>query len=130
ANRPSLSAATRAGAASRWPARLKGQGAFLWLCLLPLAAMAVAVTLVWYWTVGGSAPDSVHFVLLDRFRLSAWLAFVLFGVVLHLGGFLLSRWWVRSLAMIELIGVVVTGALGGLLAWVAASLVSTRLPVK
>jgi hypothetical protein len=129
ANRPSLASATNGRPLSRWPAKLRSQGAFLWLCLLPLAAMAVAVTLVWYWTVGGRVPDHVQFVLLDRLRVSAWQAFVLFGLVLHLGGFLLSRLWVRSLALIELIGVVITGALGGLLAWVAAWLVSTRLPV-
>ncbi|HEY6321213.1 MAG TPA: hypothetical protein VJA16_06615 [Thermoanaerobaculia bacterium] len=132
ANRPSLISATKGRRpVSRWPRKRQGQGAFLWLCLLPLAAMAIAVTLVWYWMARKAAtPDSVHFVLLDSLHLSALQAFVLFGVGLHLGGFLLSRWWVRSLALVELVGVAVTGALGGLLAWVAAWLISTRLPVK
>jgi hypothetical protein len=132
ANRPSLVSATKGRPVSRWPARLQGQGPFLWLCLLPLAAMAIAVTLVWYWmvrSVPGSVPGHLQFLLLGN-HVSAWQAFVLFGVVLHLGGFLLSRLWVRTLAILELLGVVISGALGGLLAWVAAVLVSTRLPVN
>jgi hypothetical protein len=46
---------------------------------------------------------------------------MLFGVLLHLGGFLLSRIWVRQRALGELTVVVLTGALGGAAAWLAAS---------
>ena len=132
ANRPSLTSAVKGRPVSRWPVRLQGQGAFLWLCLLPLAAMAVAATLVWYWMVAGvpgSEPSSVRFELLGN-HLSAWQAFVLFGLALHFGGFLLSRLWVRSFVILEFLGVVISGALGGLLAWVAAVLASTRLPAS
>ncbi len=133
ANRPSLLSATKGRRVSRWPRKLQGQGAFLWLCLLPLAAMAIAVTLVWYWMVAGvpgSVPGRVQFVLLGN-HLSASQAFVLFGLALNLGGYLLSRLWVRSFVILEFLGSVISGALGGLLAWWAAAwLTSPRLPVN
>jgi len=133
ANRQSPISATKGRRVSRWPRKLQGQGAFLWLCLLPLAAMAIAVTLVWYWMVAGvpgSVPGRVQFVLLGN-HLSACQAFVLFGLALNLGGFLLSRLWVRSFVIFEFLGVVISGALGGLLAWWAAAwLASPRTPVN
>ncbi|HZF14167.1 MAG TPA: hypothetical protein VFE33_35675 [Thermoanaerobaculia bacterium] len=133
ANRPSLTALPPPGSAatqpeSRFPRRFQGQLAFLALCLLPLALMAIAATLCWAWVVrtapGQADPnlDELHFDVLGL-SLSARLAFVLFGVLLHVGGFLLSRLWVRSSGkrvLAELVVTILTGAVGGWLAWLAA----------
>ncbi len=115
-NRPGL------GKDSTFPPRLRSQEWFLTLCLLPLALMAVLITLYWAWIRSrGTSPSGLRFVLLDRWEVSPLVAFMLFGVLLHLGGFLLSRIWVRQRALGELTVVVLTGALGGAAAWLAAS---------
>jgi hypothetical protein len=123
ANRPSLTSASPRG--STISAKRQTQGAFLKLCLFPLVFMAVAVTLFWAWR----APMAIDRLRFDILGISTppWIAFVLFGVLVHLGGFALSRYFVRSLAPWELLGVVVVGGLGGWLAWIAAWIASTRL---
>jgi hypothetical protein len=124
ANRPSLNVAHGSKRAlSRWPRRLQGQGAFLGLCLLPLACMAIGITLVWYWMERGIATEGLRIEVLG-WSFGPWAAWLLFGVALHVGGFVLSRLWVRSLSLFELLGVVISGALGGLLVAAAASLAS------
>ncbi|HZF13580.1 MAG TPA: patatin-like phospholipase family protein [Thermoanaerobaculia bacterium] len=101
ANRPSLRRR------SAFPERWKGQGWFLALGLLPLGLMAVAETTWWAW--GPSIPP--------------WNDFVLFGIGLHLGGYLLSRLFVRTLDPVEIGGIVLSGAVGGGLAgWAALAL--------
>ena len=123
ANRPSLTSPP--APKSNYPPLQQTQSAFLWRCLLPMTTMALAVTLYWSWTA--RVPiDHLRFEILG-YPTPAWLTFALFGVLLHLGGFILSRWWVRSLGLTELIVVVVSGALGGLAAWVAALLASEKL---
>jgi hypothetical protein len=116
ANRPGL------GENSTFPQRLRSQEWFLTLCLLPLALMAVLITLYWAWLRSrGTSLAGLRFILLDRWELSPLWGFILFGVLLHFGGFLLSRIWVRKRALGELSVVVLTGALGGTVAWLAAS---------
>jgi hypothetical protein len=128
ANRPSLTlGSSRQPPKSSFPLRLQTQTWFLWLCLLPLGLMALAVTIFWAWTEP-SAIDRLRFQILG-FPVPVWLAFVLFGVLLHLGGFALSRWFVRALRLSELAVVVVSGGLGGLLAWLAAWLAATKLAI-
>jgi patatin-like phospholipase len=115
ANRPSL--ADPADRRSSFPEALKGQGWFLSICLLPLIAMAVAATLWWAWV---PIPwERLRFDVLGL-ALSPLAGFILFGTGLHLGGYLLSRVWVRSLAPFEVLAVLATGALGGIFAWLAA----------
>jgi hypothetical protein len=58
-NRPSLTAPPLPGSGSgkprsRFRRKWQGQLAFLGLCLLPLALMAIAVTLYWGWLVGAT----------------------------------------------------------------------------
>src|SRR4030095_12875875 len=52
ANRPGL------GKFSTFPPRLRSQGWFLRLCLLPLALMAVLITLYWAWVRSSGTPLS------------------------------------------------------------------------
>jgi len=102
ANRPSLGDRLPD---RRFPDRYRGQWWFLWLCLLPLALMAVGATTFWAWMKMLDVP--------------AW-PFVLFGLVLQVGGFAVSRIWVPSKALGELLISVAIGALGGVMAWAAA----------
>jgi hypothetical protein len=124
ANRPSLAAA---GDRHRYPDRYRDQWWFLWLCLLPLALMAVGITIFWVWTRTPMDQTVFHVWFLSR-GFSALEAFTFFGILLHVGGFLVSRYWVRSAALWELAIAVLTGALGGWLAWVAAKHVFPLLP--
>ncbi|HEV8580479.1 MAG TPA: patatin-like phospholipase family protein [Thermoanaerobaculia bacterium] len=115
ANRPGL------GKHSTFPSPLRSQSWFLTLCLLPLALMAVLITLYWAWVRSSGTPLSgLSFVILG-WETSPLLAFTLFGVLLHAGGFAISRIWVRQYVFGEFLGVVLTGALGGVAAWIAAS---------
>ena len=114
ASRPSLGAGSVLG--KSW----RSQQRFLVLCLLPLALMAILITLYWAWLRSSGTPlAGLCFVVLGQ-RVSPLIAFVLFGVLLHLGGFVVSRIWVRKYTHGELIVTVATGALGGALCWLAA----------
>ncbi len=116
-NRPGL------GANSRFPARWRGQLSFLVFCALPLALMSILITLYWAWVRSRGTPlQDLEFTLLT-WRIPPLLGFVLFGTLLHLGGFVLSRFWVKSYVFGEILVTVLTGALGGLVAWLAASLI-------
>jgi patatin-like phospholipase len=115
ANRPSL------GSRSSFPERLRSQERFLTLCLLPLALMAILITLYWAWVRSSGTPlAGLRFEILG-WETSPLVAFTLFGVLLHVGGFLLSRIWAKSYVLGEFAVVVLTGALGGFAAWLAAS---------
>jgi hypothetical protein len=115
AARPSLTAK------STLPARLRGQLPFLALCELPLTLMAILITLYWAWLRSRGTPlAGLHFVILG-WETSPLVAFVLFGTLLHFGGFLLSRIFVRSYVLGEFSVTLATGALGGLAAWLAAT---------
>ncbi len=102
------------------PAHLRGQKYFLRLCLLPLYLMAVLISLFWAWRRSMPVPYSgIHFL---GWRIPTLPSFILYGVLLHLGGFLLARIWVHSRRVMgELLVVVSTGGLGGAAAWLAAA---------
>ena len=114
ANRPSL------GEKSTFPARWRGQDRFLGLCLLPLALMAVLISLYWAWVRDSGTPLSeLRFAILG-WETTPFVGFTLFGVLLHAGGFAISRIWVKKYVLGEAFFVVLTGALGGVFAWLAA----------
>ena len=74
ANRPGL------GEESTFPARWRDQEWFLALCFLPLALMAVLISLYWAWFRSRGTPLSgLRFVLLG-WETSPFVAFTLFGV--------------------------------------------------
>jgi hypothetical protein len=113
ANRPGLLESGE----SRFPRPLQSQLWFLNLCLAPLATMVLALAVYWAWVRPGNAP--AEFVLFDV-PVSAGFAFSAFGATLHFAGWLLSRLWVRSFRIREVLAVVASGALGGLFLWPVA----------
>jgi hypothetical protein len=120
-----------------FPGHLRNQKWFLVLCLLPLYLMSLLASLYWvwvrmepvrlvfyttpslYWVQTSDRLEDLRFVLFG-FALTPVWGLVLFGVLLHLSGFLLARLWMRRAAPGELAVVVLTGALGGASAWLAA----------
>jgi hypothetical protein len=115
AARPSLAAI------SRLKPKFRGQLPFLLFCQLPLTLMAILITLYWAWLRSrGTQIGGLRFVILG-WETSPLVGFVLFGMILHLGGFLLSRYFVRSYVLGEFSVTLATGALGGLGAWLAAT---------
>jgi hypothetical protein len=109
-NRPSL--ADRPSLFT-FPQAWRSQEGFLRLCLLPLALMAVCVSLYWAWVPVD--PEHLSFDLFG-WHLAPLPAFVLFGIAMHAGGYALAQLFVRS-HWREVLGVIVTGGLGGLAAW-------------
>jgi hypothetical protein len=125
ANRPSLH---ELGTLDR---RFRSQGWFHTCCLLPLALMSILITLYWAWVRSHGTPlDKLSFVVAG-WKVSPLWGFILFGMLLHLGGFVISRFWVRQRkakdVLGELVVVVLTGALGGAAAWVAAASLFPRV---
>lgn len=110
ASRPSLADADPPR--SRLPRALRSQGWFVALGLLPLWLLAVAATAYWAWNADASLQG-----------------FVLFGASLGFGGYLISRFWVREIALFEGPLITLIGALGGLFAWFASALF-TDLPPR
>ncbi|HEV2800580.1 MAG TPA: patatin-like phospholipase family protein [Pyrinomonadaceae bacterium] len=108
--------------------RVTKQGAFLWLCLLPLSLSAICLTSWWAWgrTLGGESFGE------------SWLEFVIYGAVLHFIGYVLytlvllfkdfrfwKRRWARNWVHLasEPFAVVLIGILWGTLVWWAANIV-------
>lgn len=86
--------------------RRQSQTSFLWLCLLPLVLSAVCITVFWAWYRNADQA------------LPQWWVFLLFGMFLHLFG------WLAGLIkrgskpqFLEWAAVPVSGALGGLSLW-------------
>jgi len=115
ASRPSL------GNRGTLSQRRRSQEWFLLLCLLPLSLMSILITLYWAWLRSRGTPlAGLHFVILGQ-RTPPLLAFALFGALLHVLGFALARFWVRKYVLGEFGITLLTGALGGASAWLAAS---------
>jgi hypothetical protein len=105
---------------SSFPRQLRSQRWFLLLCMLPLYLMALLGSLYWAWVRTGGRVSHMRFDLLGL-ELTPLRGFLAFGILLHLGGFLLARIWMRNDVPGELLVVVLTGGLGGFSAWLAAT---------
>lgn len=116
-NRPSLQGV------SRFPQAWRGQGSFLAFCLLPLVLMAISITLAWSWLADGAATPTLPIVPWGPPVPAKW-SFVTFGFLLHVGGYLVSRIWVRQFLWWEaFVAVPISGLVGGWLAsWGASAL--------
>jgi len=97
----------------------RGQTAFLVWCLAPLLISAMALTTAWKW--------------IDRWQLidgdaNVALAFMGFGVVMHVAGYVTTRRGGQSVR--ELIAIVGTGAIAGSLAYVVATILPRAGPYE
>lgn len=102
------------------PGKYRSQQWFLVLCLLPLFLMAVLISLDWAWLRSTSEPLSELSFQILRWQVHPAALFVAFGMLVHLGGFVLARIRVPRYVPGELIVILLTGALGGAAAWIAA----------
>src|SRR2546423_2327842 len=135
ANRPSLADPKLRGyeeAPSTYPNERKTQGWFLWRCLLPLLILAVSITTFYSWP-RDAADDGIKNGALSYF--GNWLpgiigqkfpppfdvvfAFILFGVILHLGGWIFSLRYIKP-DWREPLAAFFAGGLGGGLTWLIA----------
>ncbi|MCA1555587.1 MAG: hypothetical protein LC747_02745, partial [Acidobacteria bacterium] len=100
--------------------RLNRQWVFLALCLLPLSLSAMGLTSWWAWR------RNVGWALFG----AAWPEFLLYGIALHLAGFLLytlilfvkdAKFWLQRFKLknilLELLAVALIGSLWGVLSW-------------
>ena len=110
ANRPSLTTGPKP--VSRIPAAARGEDGFLRFCLLPLLGLTLMSTAYWAWLRPGYDPPDFTAASLPR---PGWLSFMLYGALLHFGGYLVSRLWVRNWRPWEPLVVILSGAAGGLL---------------
>ncbi|HEV2707316.1 MAG TPA: patatin-like phospholipase family protein, partial [Pyrinomonadaceae bacterium] len=117
ANRPSLADPPSEG--SRYPSRRKSQGWFLVFCLVPLVALAVLITSYYAWLP--LDITAYEYNVLEFFSLHVVIGFIVFGALLHLGGLVVSLWWVRWLRWPEYVTALLSGGLGGLLTWLLAA---------
>jgi hypothetical protein len=128
-NRPSLSV--------NIPLSWRGQKWFLWACLLPFIALSVCSTLAYSWYPAIPAPSWLPALLQYKSDgTNLWALFVVFGVTLQVGGFVLALillLFFKSPAgasshkplryALEFVVALVGGALSGFLTW----LISTKI---
>jgi hypothetical protein len=129
ANRPSLAddyLRDDAGAGSIFPNEKKGQGWFLIRCLVPQLVLAVCITTFYAWQ--HRKFDDLDFSWAFNALGINWLsgsiqviiAFISFGVVLHLGAWALSYFYVRRFIWTEPFVAIIAGGLGGLFTYLLA----------
>jgi hypothetical protein len=115
------------GARRRLSPGLRGtpsQRRFLLLGLVPLLLSACSLTVYWAWLSNSSATLESHMVLRP-----VWLNFVVTGAVLHAVAWAVGTFVLRHGTAAELVIDAATGALAGLLVWLAASEILPEAPV-
>jgi hypothetical protein len=129
ANRPSLAdhyLRDDARAGSVFPNERKGQGWFLLRCLVPQLILAVCITTFYAWQhrkfddLDFSRPFNALGINGLSSSTQVLLAFVGFGVVLHLFGWLFSYLYVRKFIWTEPFVAIIAGGLGGLFTYLIA----------
>ncbi len=97
----------------------RGQGYFLVYCLLPLLLAAICMTAWWAWftRLGGRLPAWGFFGLTEPHTVVPFLAV---GVGMHLLSWLGSLLPSHGFKLQELLAVLLSGAVGGWLLWLAA----------
>jgi len=106
------------------PPRLRGQRSFLLLFLLPLYLMSVLISLYGAWR--RSLPDPVSGLSVLGRQLHPMESCILFALLVYLGGFLLSRIWVRRSARGQLLVILASGVLAGGAAWLVVERIFPR----
>jgi hypothetical protein len=85
---------------------------FLWWCLLPLLVSGICMTTFWAWFSQLTAVQEIHPLGIN---MPSW--FMLFGAFFHFLGWLGYSWWLQRWNFRELLIVLLTGVVGGGLAW-------------
>lgn len=99
----------------------RDQGGFLRWCLLPLIVSGVCLTTYWAWFSHLQAvPD---FTFLGSHRYHTYSVFIIFGLILHILGWLGYSFWLGKMRKGEFWVVAASGFLGGWLAWLAAKII-------
>lgn len=97
-----------------------GQGRFLVFCLTPIFLSAIFVTTHWAWfTNYGQKPPA--WKLFFIFPAHPSTVFIYFGILIHIVSWVGSLLRAHGFKLMELIAVVVSGAAGGWLLWLAAA---------
>lgn len=97
------------------------QAGFLKWCLFPTLLMAILLSMYWGWLRNADIP--IHEQLSPIFKLHIeypW-PFFLFGLSLHLGGWLIFTLWMKRFALRELLVAISVGFTGGVMLWLAAT---------
>jgi hypothetical protein len=103
------------GRNARW-----GQKRFLVFCLLPLLLASILMTIFWAWfSYYGRPLIAWRFLGLGEPR--TWVPFFYLGVAIHLASYLTSLLPSHGFRFMEFLGVLISGAAGGLLLWLAAT---------
>jgi hypothetical protein len=122
ANRPSLADAHLRDEPkhdSVFPNEKKDQSSFLLYCWLPLVVLSACVTTFYAWL--DTDINQQDFIVPFLGRISSFWAFVLLGIMLHLGGRIVSFLWLRRFNPWESLIAALAGGLGGALTWLVAA---------
>ncbi|MEY2562398.1 MAG: hypothetical protein QOH88_591 [Verrucomicrobiota bacterium] len=95
------------------------EASFLRFCLLPVFLAAVFITIYWAWFTnhGGKIPE---LAFLPGMAPHSSTLFLWFGIGVHVVSWAVSLLRVHGFRLLELLAVIASGAIGGLLLWVAA----------
>jgi hypothetical protein len=93
---------------------------FLIFCLLPLLLASVLMTIFWAWFSYYGRP-LIKWPFFGFGAPQSWVPFLYLGIVIHLASYLTSLLPSHGFRAMEFVGVIVSGAVGGLLLWLAAT---------
>jgi hypothetical protein len=100
---------------ARW-----SEARFLFFCLLPLLLASVLMTIFWAWFSYYGRP-LIKWPFFGFGEPQTWVPFLYLGIVIHLASYLSSLLPSHGFRVMEFIGVIVSGAIGGVLLWLAAT---------
>jgi hypothetical protein len=96
------------------------QRRFLLFCLLPLLLASVLMTIFWAW-FGYYGRPLIKWPLFGFGAPHSWVPLLYLGIAIHLASYLTSLLPAHGFRFMEFIGIVVSGAVGGLILWLAAT---------
>ncbi len=96
------------------------QKRFVIFCLLPLLLASVLMTIFWAW-FSYYGRQLIEWPFFGFGAPHSWVPFLYLGIVIHLASYLTSLLPSHGFRVMEFIGVIVSGAVGGLLLWLAAT---------
>ncbi len=103
------------GRDARW-----SQKRFIIFCLLPLLLASILMTIFWAW-FSYYGRQLIAWPFFGLTEPHTWVPFLYLGTAIHLGSYLTSLLPAHGFRFMEFIGVIVSGAVGGILLWLAAT---------